>query len=77
MGRLTTDSWTPGSRGRAQAGEENQGRGGRAASLSPHRRDCWGDGAVGELKCLMSQFQLFYFGESAEAGAGWITMKCS
>lgn len=46
------------------------GGGGQTASLSPHRRDCWGDGAVGKLKCLMTQSQLFYFGESAEAGSG-------
>lgn len=39
----------------------------QAASPSLHRRDCWGDGAEGELKCSMTQIQLFYFRASAEA----------
>lgn len=32
-----------------------------------HRRDCWRDGVMGELKCSMTQIPLFYLGESAEA----------
>lgn len=64
MGKLTTDPRTPGSP------VKGSGWGGQAASFSPPRHDCWGDGVVGELKCLMTQFQLFYFRESAEAGSG-------
>lgn len=39
--------------------------GGQAASSFPHKHDCWR--GEGELKCSMTQIQLFYFGASAEA----------
>lgn len=70
-GKLAVGSWAPGDwGGGAQAGEEAQGSG-RTCSIT-RSSQAWllAGAAVGELKCWMTVIQLFYFGESAEAGAG-------
>ena len=62
------DSWAPGHQGRAQAGEETQGRG-RTGNITLVLIGVTngGDGVVVALKCSMTQIQLFYFATSAEA----------
>ena len=63
---------TRGEAGHGLLGAWTQGKAQTTCSIIQppfHRRDCWRDGLMGELKCSMTQIHLFYLGESAKAGS--------